>query len=128
MKTIQIMDMVVGIYFSMNHEGRMWRCSVPFFLLPWQRRAYAYSCVPNTSVTILLFFRKFFLPTLFFYLIGMSHWCHTMVDGADFWISYQGLILLRKASHWQWIRYLVWRLCDIWINEKNPSYISFVSP
>ena len=36
--------------------------------------------------------------------IRMSHWRHTMVDGAKFWISYQQLRLLRKASHWQLIQ------------------------
>jgi hypothetical protein len=33
--------------------------------------------------------------------IWMSHWRHTMVDGVEFWISWQWLRLLRKPSHWQ---------------------------
>ena len=30
--------------------------------------------------------------------IQMSHWCHTMVDGAKLWISCQRLRILRKAG------------------------------
>ena len=49
--------------------------------------------------------------------IRMSHWCHTMVDGAKFWISCQRLRVLRIASRWQLIQNLapstiVWRQCD----------------
>ena len=50
--------------------------------------------------------------------IRMSHWHHTMVDGAEFWISCQRPNLLRKPSHWQLIQNLapstiVWHQCDI---------------
>ena len=42
----------------------------------------------------------------------------TLTPHDEFWISYQWLILLRKASHWQLIQNLapstiVWRQCDI---------------
>ena len=50
----------------------------------------------------------------------MSHWCHTMVNGAKFWISYQQLAFLSGFSCWQLIINLapstiVWRQCDIQI-------------
>ena len=53
--------------------------------------------------------------------IRMSHWRHTVVDGAEFWIISQWLRLLRKASHWQLIQNsapstIMWRQCDIRIN------------
>ena len=41
------------------------------------------------------------LPTM---SIWMSHWHHTMVDGAEFWISCQRLKLLWKASQWKLIQ------------------------
>ena len=52
--------------------------------------------------------------------IRMSHWCHTMVDGAKFWITCKWLELLRKAGCLQLIRNttpstIVWCQCDIWI-------------
>ena len=54
--------------------------------------------------------------------IWMSQWHHTMVDGDEFWIDFQQLRILRKASHWQLIQNsapftIVWCKCDIWINE-----------
>ena len=60
------------------------------------------------------------------YLIRMSHWRHTMVDGAEFWISCQQLRILRKASHWQLIQNLtpstiVWCQCDIRIIQLGPA-------
>ena len=56
--------------------------------------------------------------------ILMSHWCHTMIDGAEFWISCQRIRMLRKVSHWQLIQNLVqstivWRQCDIRIAIKR---------
>ena len=52
----------------------------------------------------------------------MSHWRHMMVDGAEFWINCQWLIILNRFSCWQLIWNLVpsttvWRQCDIpiWI-------------
>ena len=56
--------------------------------------------------------------------IRMSHWRHTMVDGAKFWISCQQPKLLRRASQWQPIQNsvkssIVWRQCD---NQIAPEY------
>ena len=53
----------------------------------------------------------------------MSHWRHTMVDGAEFWISRQWLAFLSSFSHWQVIQNpapstIVWRQCDIRITTK----------
>ena len=50
--------------------------------------------------------------------IRMSHWRHTMVDGAKFWISYQWLAFLSIFSRWQLIQNLApstieWRQYDI---------------
>ena len=55
--------------------------------------------------------------------IRMSQWCHTIIDGAKFWIFCQQLRILRKAIHWQLIQNLepstiVWCQCNIWI-DKN---------
>ena len=52
--------------------------------------------------------------------IRMSHWCHTMVDGAKFWISCQWLAFLSIFSRWQLIQNsapstIMWRQCDIQI-------------
>ena len=52
--------------------------------------------------------------------IRMTHWCHTMVDGDEFWISCQWLTFLSILSHWQPIQNsapstMVWRQCDIQI-------------
>ena len=55
----------------------------------------------------------------------MSHWCHTMVDGVEFWFSCQQLRIPQKASPWKLIQNLapstmVWRQCDIKIAKyKN---------
>ena len=56
----------------------------------------------------------------------MSHWRHTMVDGAEIWISCQRLRLLRKSSHWQLIQKsapstIMWRQCDIWTKWQSIS-------
>ena len=61
----------------------------------------------------------------------MSHWRHTMVDGAKIWISYQQPAFFISSSHWQLIQNLapstiVWRQCDIrieqfWCNWKRNS-------
>ena len=63
----------------------------------------------------------------------MSHWRHTMVDGAEFWIICQRLKLLRKASHWRLIQNLApstigWRQCDIRIvlSQKNVKLLQGV--
>ena len=42
--------------------------------------------------------------SLIWFQIWMSHWCHTMIYGAKFWISCQRLKILRKGSHWQLIQ------------------------
>ena len=52
------------------------------------------------------------------FLIRMSHWHHTMVDGAKFWISYQRLTVLSISSHWELIQNsapstIMWGQCDI---------------
>ena len=65
--------------------------------------------------------------------IRMSHWRHTMVDGAEFWISCQWLEILRKASHWQLIQNsapstIVWRQCDIRIDLKTFVWYSNCLP
>ena len=48
----------------------------------------------------------------------MSHWCHTMVDGANCWISYQGLAFLSILSRWQLIQNLapstIVRVASMW--------------
>ena len=51
-------------------------------------------------------------------IIWMSHWRHTMVDGAEFWISCECLALLSIISSWQLIQNsapstIVWHQCDI---------------
>ena len=51
-------------------------------------------------------------------IIWISHWCHMMADGAEFWISYQRLAFLSIFSRWQLIQNLapstiLWRQCDI---------------
>ena len=48
----------------------------------------------------------------------MSHWLHTMVDGAKFWIDCQQLATIGTLSRWQLIQNLtpstnLWRQCDI---------------
>ena len=60
------------------------------------------------------------------YNIQMSHWRHTMLDDAEFWISCQQLRILSKASHWQLTKNsapstIVWRQCDIRI-DLGQSY------
>ena len=50
--------------------------------------------------------------------IWMSHWRHTMVDGAELLICSHRLRILRKTSHWQLIQdsvpsTIVLRQCDI---------------
>ena len=50
--------------------------------------------------------------------IQMSHWLHTMVDGAKFWIDCQQLATIGTLSRWQLIQNLtpstnLWRQCDI---------------
>ena len=50
--------------------------------------------------------------------IRMSHWRHKMVDGDEFWISWQWLAFLSILSRWQLIQKsapstIVWRQCDI---------------
>ena len=52
--------------------------------------------------------------------IPMSHWRLTMVDGAQFWISYQQLAFLSIPGRWQLIQNsaqstIRWRQCDIQI-------------
>ena len=54
--------------------------------------------------------------------IQMSHWRHTMVDGAEFWISCQSLALLSILSCCQLIQNpapstIVWRQCYIRIRR-----------
>ena len=61
-----------------------------------------------------------------FWIIRMSHWRHTMVDGSKFWISYQRPRLLRKASRWQLIQNLAPSTLSMWNpntkdNKKNSS-------
>ena len=53
-----------------------------------------------------------------------SHWCHTMVDCAKFWINYQQLAFLSSYSRWQLIQNLVPSTimrcqCDIRIHQKK---------
>ena len=50
----------------------------------------------------------------------MSHWCHTMVDGAEYWISCKRPAFLSSFSRLQVIRNsaqsaIVWHQCDIWM-------------
>ena len=57
-------------------------------------------------------------------IIQMSHRCHTMVDGTEFWISCQWLASLSILSRWQLFQNsvlstIVWRQCAIWINNPN---------
>ena len=49
--------------------------------------------------------KRYFTTSNFFekICIRMSHWRHTMVDGAKFSISYQGLAFLSSISSWQLI-------------------------
>ena len=54
----------------------------------------------------------------------MSHWQHTMVNGAKFWISYQQLAFLSSFGRWQLIQNLapytiVWRQCHIQITALS---------
>ena len=58
----------------------------------------------------------------------MSHWRHTMVDGAKFWISCKRPTFLSNFSHLQLIENSVpsvarWHQCDIWIKAKYDDMI-----
>ena len=66
-----------------------------------------------------------FLSTLLAvsYLIRMSHWRHTMVNGPEFWISCKRPAFLSSFSPLQVIQNLapstiMWRQCDIGINKQ----------
>ena len=55
--------------------------------------------------------------------IPMSHWCHLMLDVAEFWITCKRLKLLRKASCLEVTQRLapfsiIWHQCDIWITTR----------
>ena len=76
---------------------------------------------------------NFWNRTLFQLLLGyfsdliQSHWCHTMVDCAKFWINYQQLAFLSSYSRWQLIQNLVPSTimrcqCDIPIVVKKREY------
>ena len=76
------------------------------------RRCTCPSFIPN------VFESKAFWILVSLSLIQMSHWRHTMVNGAEFWISCKRLKLLRKAGCLQLIQNSapstsVWRQCDI---------------
>ena len=68
--------------------------------------------------------------------IWMLHWRHTMLDGAEFWISCQRLKLLRKDGHWQLIQNsvpstIMWRQCDIrmlmyFVGQDEQGKISWI--
>ena len=72
-----------------------------------------------------------FWPSTLFSTIRMSHWRHTMVDVAKFWINCQRLAILSTLSCWQLIQNLtpstiVWRQCDIRIcNLHQLQYLCF---
>ena len=56
--------------------------------------------------------------------IRMSHWRHTMVDGAEFWISCQQLrILIQNLVPSN----IVWRQCDIIIKNLKKEGTNSVS-
>ena len=66
----------------------------------------------------LVFFSLFFHP--FLLSIWLSHWRHTMVDGAEFWISCKRPAFLCSFSRLQVIQNsvpstIVWRQCDVQI-------------
>ena len=52
--------------------------------------------------------------------IQMSHWRHTMVDGAKFWISFYGIIYL--GLYWLYVikhlLYLFYRYVSPWCKSK----------
>ena len=59
-------------------------------------------------------------------MIRKSQWCHTMVDGAVFWISCKQPAFLSGFSHLQVIQNLVpsiivWHQCDTQIGCEEPS-------
>ena len=67
------------------------------------------------------------------YAIQMSHWCHTMVDNTEFWISCKGPAFLRDFSHLQLQQNSApsvtwWRQCYIRIEvlcQKAVSYVGY---
>ena len=69
------------------------------------------------------------IQTITYFPIRMSHWRHTMVDGAKFWITCKWLTLLRKAGCLQLIQNLapstiVWCQCDIRIGLSKIDWFS----
>ena len=55
--------------------------------------------------------------------IQMSYWCHRMVDGTKFWISYQRLSFLSNFSCWQLIQNLV-PSTIIWRHESKTKLLA----
>ena len=67
-----------------------------------------------------------FFKTASILLIQMSHWRHTMLDGAKLWISCEWLAFLNISGRSQMIQNsapstIVWCQCDIRIGSNNPQ-------
>ena len=73
-----------------NYNNRSEYYKIYVFIYNASSDALSFSKVENYNLDL----------TNSFWSIQMSHWRHTMVDGAKFWISCQRLKLLRKASRW----------------------------
>jgi hypothetical protein len=62
----------------------------------------------------------------------MSHWRHSMLVGAEFWITSKRLKVIRKAGCLQLIQNsapstIMRRQCDIWIHVKRTQWSYFAT-
>jgi hypothetical protein len=84
--------------------------------VPWTLKIVYYSLLETKSTLSEIFYH------LSEYNSDVTLTCHTMVDGAEFWITRQELRILRKDFRWWLIQNVepstMWRQCDIWIGLK----------